>query len=136
MSAVSSPSSGSETGSRRWYSHTTAASSNLNRNSDLACTSPRPRLARSPSLSGFGWGKLDGRVEPVMSRFAAPLAGWWSDAGAWARHARESVHSWTVVPLSLAAVTLAGLGFWIGSVTGTSGGGAGAATTTIRVHGQ
>jgi hypothetical protein len=72
-----------------------------------------------------------------MSRFAAPLAGWWSDAGAWVGHTRQSVHSWTVVPLALGAVTLAGLGFWLGSVTGTSGGGdAGSATTTIRVQGQ
>jgi hypothetical protein len=75
--------------------------------------------------------------ETVMSRFAAPLTGWRSGAGAWAGHARDSIHSWTVVPLSLAAITLAAVGFWLGSVTGASGGGdAGPVTSTIRIQGQ
>ncbi len=71
-----------------------------------------------------------------MSRMAASLTGWRSGAGAWAEHARDSIQPWTVVPLALAAVTLAAFGFWLGSVTGTSGGDAGPVTSTIRIQGQ
>jgi hypothetical protein len=71
-----------------------------------------------------------------MSRFAAPLSGWRSGAGTWAGSARDSIHPWMVVPLTLAAVTLAAFGFWLGSLTGASGGDAAPVTSTVRIKGQ